>query len=119
MSFYPVIELLTGKRRTRVYLQTRTSTFQPEQLEKIQSYIESVFKKNQTALDHGNKYVLIIWGENGIPMTDWWIWGEKESESEGASIEVYLFRGDTRYESPLVTAEDGFKVLVGEIELGD
>lgn len=116
MSFYPVIRLEIGKRATRVYLQTRTSPYKPEDSEKIRQFVERVFEENRATLDHGVKNVILIWGDGSDAMADWWIWGEVESESEGVGIEVYLFRNNSQYQSPYVTAEDGLKILASEVE---
>lgn len=116
MSFYPVYTTQVGKRTARVYLQTRTSPYQPGDEAALEAYLGQVFEANKKVLDHGSKNVIIVWGDGNDTMADWWIWGETESESEGAGIEVYLFRNDKRYESPYVTAEDGLLVLASEAE---
>lgn len=118
MSFYPAIKLEVNNRPTRVYVLTKISTIAPQDLGQVRRYIESVELQNRALLDHGYKHVVLLWSNNNNTMADWWVWGDKESESEGAGIEVFLFRGNKRYESPLVTAEDGMKILAREIELG-
>ena len=116
MAMSPAIEMLIKEKKTKVYLVKETAKFETTETGKIREHVEEIFEKNKEILDHGKKNVLIMWGENDTLMTDWWIWGENESLEEGAMIEVYLFRGTQRYESPIVTAEDGLLALAGEID---
>ncbi len=115
MAFHKAFDLKIEKREVRVYLLVGNRVFEILHKQEIADYIHSVYAKNQALLDHGSKQVLLLWNEDEVPMIDWWIWGKKESESAGAAIEVYLFKGIERYESPVVTAEDGLKVLAGEV----
>lgn len=117
MSFYPAIDLEINDRKARVYVLTKITTFSPTDKNAISNYLSLVETANRELLDHGNKYVILLWSDSSETMADWWIWGDKESESEGAGIEVFLFRGAEKYESPLVTAEDGLAILASEIEL--
>lgn len=117
MSFYPAIDLEVNKRKVRAYVLTKITTLTPNDKDAISNYLNSVETANRELLDHGHKYVILLWSDNDETMADWWIWGDKESESEGAGIEVFLFRGIEKYESPLVTAEDGLAILASEIEL--
>jgi len=103
MAMSPAIEMLIKEKKTKVYLVKETAKFETTETEKIREHVEEIFEKNKEILDHGKKNVLIMWGEN-------------ESLEEGAMIEVYLFRGAQRYESPIVTAEDGLLALAGEID---
>ena len=103
MAMSPAIEMLIKEKKTKVYLVKETAKFETTETEKIREHVEEIFEKNKEILDHGKKNVLIMWGEN-------------ESLEEGAMIEVYLFRGTQRYESPIVTAEDGLLALAGEID---
>src|SRR3989339_1743151 len=103
MAMSPAIEMLIKEKKTKVYLVKETAKFETTETGKIREHVEEIFEKNKEILDHGKKNVLIMWGEN-------------ESLEEGAMIEVYLFRGAQRYESPIVTAEDGLLALAGEID---
>jgi len=103
MAMSPAIEMLIKEKKTKVYLVKETAKFETTETGKIREHVEEIFEKNKEILDHGKKNVLIMWGEN-------------ESLEEGAMIEVYLFRGTQRYESPIVTAEDGLLALAGEID---
>lgn len=113
MAFHEAKVTELGGILTKIYV-LRVNGMYEEGGDEVLSQVERVYESNQQLLDHGDKYVLIVWSENETPMIDWWIWGENESDEAGSMIEVYLFRDNMRYESPVVTAEDGLQILASE-----
>jgi len=114
MSFYPAHEIIIDGRYSKVYLNKDVSLYQFDDVDLLRELANTVYQKNNDVLDHGRKYVILIWQDKNDVMLDWWIWGDDENESAGANIEVYLFRGENRYESTNVTAEDGLRILANE-----